>query len=234
MAKQVASRQGDHIQDKVALCDGCEALQTRIEAQFPDFNLILDFIHADEYLWGVANSLLGETNEQRTEWVANQTRRMLSGEAEQIIAESRHLAQEAQRTATQREKLTKTTNYFERNSPYMDYPTYYLAKGWPIASGVIEGACRHLVKDRLELSGMRWTQDGAENLLHLRAVDENEDWDAYHDFRKHQRHDRLYNIPFPSQASPETQSLDLGFSPALHRKHHRGAAQARHELPLAA
>jgi len=95
-------------------------------------------------------------------------------------------------------------------------------------------SCRHLVKDRLELSGMRWTQDGAENLLHLRAVAENEDWDAYHDFRKHQRHVCLYNIPFPSQASPETQSLDLTFSPALHRNHHQAAAQARHELPLAA
>jgi hypothetical protein len=233
LAKQVAPRQGDHIQDKVALCDGCEALQTRMEAQFPDFNLILDFIHADEYLWEVANSLLGETNEQRTEWVADQTLQMLSGKTEQIIAEFRYLAQEPQRTATQREKLTKTANYFERNLPYMGYPTY-LSKGWPIASGVIEGACRHLVKDRLELSGMRWSQDGAENLLHLRAVAENEDWDAYHDFRKHQRHIRLYNTPFPSQVSAEAQALDLTFSPALHRNHHQAAAQARHELPLAA
>jgi hypothetical protein len=226
------SRQGDHIQDLIALCDGCEALQIRIEAYFSAFTLILDFIHADEYLWKVANSLLGETNEQRTEWVAHRALQMLSGETEQIIAEFRRLAQEPKRTVSQREQLTKTANYFERNLPYMDYPTY-LSKGWPIASGVIEGACRHLVKDRMELSGMRWTQDGAENLLHLRAVAENEDWNAFHDFRKRQRHTRLYNIPFPRLSLPEAQSLDLTSSPAPSREHSI-AAQNRRELPLAA
>ncbi len=221
LAKQVAPRQGRHILHKVALCDGCEALQSRIEARFSDFNLILDFIHPNEYLWKVANKLLGETNEQRIEWVAARTLQMPSGKTEQIIAEFRSLAQDDQCTSAQREKLTKTANYFERNLPYMDYPTY-LAKGWPIASGVIEGACRHFVKDRFELSGMRWTQHGAENLLWLRAVAENEDWDAYHDFRKLQRHTRLYDIPFPSQGTLEVQALALNFQPSYH------------ELPLAA
>jgi hypothetical protein len=206
LAKQVAPRQGSHIQHKVALCDGCEALQLRIEARFPDFNLILDFIHPNEYLWEVANSLLGETNEQRIEWVAKKTLQMLSGQTEQIISEFRHLAQDTNCSSTQYEKLTKTANYFERNLPYMDYPTY-LAKGWPIASGVIEGACRHFVKDRFELSGMRWTQEGAENLMRLRAVAENGDWDAYHDFRKRQRHARLYDLPFPSQDALEVLAL---------------------------
>jgi hypothetical protein len=208
LAKQVAPRRGSHILHKAALCDGCEALQSRIETQFPDFNLILDFIHPNEYLWKVANSLLGETNALRTEWVANQTLLMLSGRTEQIITEFRRLAQDTQHTPAQREKLIKTANYFERNLPYMDYPTY-LAKGWPIASGVIEGACRHFVKDRFELSGMRWTQEGAENLLHLRAVAENEDWDDYHHFRKRQRHARLYALPFPEQGSLDDQVLDL-------------------------
>lgn len=206
LAKQVALRQGSHILHKVALCDGCEALQSRIEDRFPDFNLILDFIHANEYLWKVANKLLGESNEQRTEWVANRTLQMLSGKTEQIITEFRNLAKDDQYTSAQREKLTKTANYFERNSPYMDYPTY-LAKGWPIASGVIEGACRHFVKDRFELSGMRWTQKGAENLLRLRAVAENEDWDAYHDFRKLERHTRLYDFPYPCQGILELYGL---------------------------
>ena len=210
LMKQVTPRQGSHIQHRVALCDGCEALQSRIEARFPDFALILDFIHPHEDLWEVANSLLGETNEQRSEWVAAKTLQMLSGETEEIITEFRHLAQYANCSTSQREKLTKTANYFERNLPYMDYPTC-LAKGWPIASGVIEGACRHVVKDRFELSGMRWTQDGAENLLHLRAVAENDDWDAYHDFRKRQRHARLYDVPFPNQDAPEALALDPAY-----------------------
>jgi len=90
----------------------------------------------------------------------------------------------------------------------MAYDTY-LANGWPIASGVIEGACRHFVKDRFELSGMRWEQSGAENLLRLRAVAENDDWDDYHLFRRQQRHQRLYTAPFPTQNSLETLALEL-------------------------
>lgn len=198
LRKYVSPRLGKHIADKVALCDGCEALQTRIGDRFPDFSLILDFVHANEYLWKVANRLLGETEPRRIEWVANKTLQMLSGKTPQIIAEFRQLAQEKKHTHAQIETLAKTANYFERNLPYMDYPMY-LAKGWPIASGVIEGACRHLVKDRMELSGMRWSLDGAESLLLLRVVAENDDWDAYHHFRMEQRHQRLYANSFPEK-----------------------------------
>jgi len=99
-----------------------------------------------------------------------------------------------------RATLTKVAAYLERNAPSMDYAAY-LARGWPIATGVIEGACRHLVKDRCELSGMRWTIDGAEALLHLRCVQENGDWDAYHAFRRRQRHLRLYAVPYPDDAA---------------------------------
>jgi len=207
LAHQVTLRQGQHLQHRVALCDGCEALQSRLAAQFPAFTQILDFIHAHEYLWDVANSLLGETNEQRTDWMITHTRHLLSGHTQHLIADFRQLAQEAQTSAAQRAQLIKTANYFERNLPYMDYPTY-LARGWPIASGVIEGACRHFVKDRCELSGMRWSQPGAETLLHLRAVAENGDWEAYHLFRKRQRHARLYASLFPDQSAVEVQALD--------------------------
>jgi hypothetical protein len=206
LAKQVALRDGPHIQHRVALCDGCEALQTRLSARFHNFVQVLDFIHANEYLWDVANTLLGETNEQRLPWMVERTEQLLAGQAVQLIDEFRKLAQAPQTTAAQRKQLLKTAGYFERNLPYMDYHVY-LAKGWPIASGVIEGACRHFVKDRFELSGMRWTQDGAEHLLRLRAVAENDDWDAYHRFRRRQRHLRLYQCPFPESEALEMQAL---------------------------
>ena len=109
-------------------------------------------------------------------------------------------------TAKQRTQLQKTAKYFQRNLPYMDYATY-LKHGWPIASGVIEGACRHFVKDRCELSGMRWTQIGVENLFRLRAVAENGDWDDYHQFRKRQRHSRLYGKSYPELIPLEMQAL---------------------------
>ncbi|MBF0235088.1 MAG: hypothetical protein HQK65_18950 [Desulfamplus sp.] len=89
----------------------------------------------------------------------------------------------------------------------MDYQTY-LANGWPIASGVIEGACRHFVKDRCELSGMRWNQDGAENLFRLRAVAENGDWDNYHKYRRQQRHIRLYGSTGFNTESIEIQAMN--------------------------
>lgn len=207
LAQQVASREGAHIRARVALCDGYEPLQTRITHQFPDFTLILDFIHADEYLWEVANALLGEQHPQRLDWMADHTLKILSGQTEQVIASFQQMAQDQQYTATQRAQLEKTAAYFQRNLPYMAYDTY-LQRGWPIASGVIEGACRHFVKDRCELSGMRWTQPGVENLLRLRAVAENGDWDDYHLFRKRQRHLRLYHQPYPEQLSVEIQAID--------------------------
>ncbi len=206
LAKQVTSRDGPHIQYRVALCDGCEALQTRLSARFHDFTQILDFIYANEYLWDVANTLLGETNEQRLPWMVKRTTQLLTGQAIQLIDEFRERAKAPKTTAAQVRQLLKTAGYFERNLPYMDYDVY-LANGWPIASGVIEGACRHFVKDRFELSGMRWTQDGAEHLLRLRAVAENDDWDAYHHFRRRQRHMRLYQCPFPESETLEMQAL---------------------------
>ena len=180
LAEQVRFRLGSHIQYKIALCDGCEALQTRIAKHFPGFTQILDFIHANEYLWDVANALFGETNDQRFAWMRSHTLQLLSGQTSQLIAEFRSLATQPKISKRKRIQLLKTANYFERNLPFMDYPTY-LSNGWPIASGVIEGACRHFVKDRCELSGMRWLQSGAENLLRLRAVAENNDWDNYLD-----------------------------------------------------
>lgn len=207
LAQQVASRDGEHILDRVALCDGYEPLQIRMTQQFPDFSLILDFIHADEYLWDVANALSGEQNPQRLEWMADYTLKILSGQTQSVIATFQQMAQDKQYTAKQRTQLEKTATYFQRNLPYMDYATY-LKRGWPIASGVIEGACRHFVKDRCELSGMRWTQTGVENLLRLRAVAENGDWDEYHQFRKHQRHARLYDQPYPEQLALELQAMD--------------------------
>lgn len=149
-------------------------MQTRLARYFSDFILILDFIHANEYLWKVANALFGETNEQRFAWMKAHTLQLLSGQARQLITEFRTLAKQPKMSKRKRTALLTTANYFERNLPFMDYPTY-LSKGWPIASGVIEGACRHFVKDRCELSGMRWLQCGAENLLRLRAVAENND-----------------------------------------------------------
>ncbi len=199
-AAHVARRDGAHLTHRVALTDGSQALQERVQRQFPTFTLVLDLIHATEYLWKAANALLGETNARRTAWVKARTLQLVRSQSAGVVADLRHLADTPGRTRRVRTVLTKVAAYLERNAPYMDYAAY-LAWGWPIATGVIEGACRHLVKDRCELSGMRWTIDGAESLLHLRCVHENGDWDAYHAFRRRQRHQRLYAVPYPDAAA---------------------------------
>lgn len=217
LTEQVQSRLGSHIQHKIALCDGCKSLQTRIAKYFPDFIQVLDFIHANEYLWKVANALFGETDDQRFDWMKTHTLQLLSGKTKRLIAEFRSLAKQPKISKRKRTQLLQTANYFERNLPFMDYPTY-LANGWPIASGVIEGACRHFVKDRFELSGMRWRQSGAENLLRLRAVAENNDWDDYHAYRKLQRHSRLYGSLHYRSEPIEAQSLSpqhASYAPAI-------------------
>jgi hypothetical protein len=230
LAQQVALREGTHIRHRVALCDGCEALQSRLVLHFQEFTLILDFVHANEYLWATANSLLGETSEQRLDWVKNCTRQILSGQTAQVIATLRQIANNKKTKVSQRKQLTKTANYFERNLPYMDYQTY-LSKGFPIASGVIEGACRHFVKDRFELSGMRWLQTGAENVLRLRAVAENGDWDAYHTYRREQRQLRLYGPSASRIQSIET--LVIHSQPAYPQPIVSTSHPNYHRLPLA-
>jgi hypothetical protein len=232
LSTQVALREGVHIQHRVALCDGCEALQSRIGLQFQHFILILDFVHANEYLWDAANSLLGETSEKRFEWVKSRTFQILSGKTPQVISELQTLAKVKKMKVSQRKQLTKTANYFERNLPYMDYQTY-LSNGYPIASGVIEGACRHFVKDRFELSGMRWLQTGAENLLRLRAIAENADWDQYFAFHREQRQLHLYGQPASNIHSIE--SLVLNSQPEILRQPNIAISHSkRSSLPLAA
>ena len=237
LATQTAHREGAHILHRVALTDGCEALQSRVETYLPDFTLILDFVHASEYLWGAANALYREQSPKRDNWVEQQTLKLLSGQIESVITQLEHLAQKPRLSQAKLKAFTSAANYFTRNKPYMQYQDY-LANGWPIASGVIEGACRHLVKDRCELSGMRWTQDGAESLLHLRAVAENDDWDDYHQHRKVQRHLRLYASSLSDRYGPEQQALSQHHSDKIIRfdlvnKQRHGQQHTQHQLVAA-
>lgn len=202
LAHQVDKREGVHILERVMLSDGDRHLQRLLQETFPDFTLILDFIHAYEYLWKAANVLYGEGNRARLTWVTDQTRLLLNNHAEQLIDHLRHLAASST-SSHKRKQLNRVANYLEKNLAFTQYATY-LQRGWPIASGVIEGACRHFVKDRLELSAMRWSYNGADSLLHLRAVAINDDWDGYHQYRKQCRQQRLYHCDWPTDIFDET------------------------------
>lgn len=202
LAKRVAQREGVHIQHRVALTDGDDALQRRVSNILSRFTLVLDIIHSSEYLWDAANALLGETYPDRTAWVEKHLLCVLSGKTADVIRALEREVQNPALSSSQRKVVNTTIGYYQRNLPYMRYDQY-LARGWPIGTGVIEGACGHLVKDRMERSGMRWTKSGAQAVLDLRAVRVNEDWDDYHDFRRQQQHQRLYGdysaVSLPSE-----------------------------------
>ena len=192
LTRRVAQREGSHIQHRVALTDGAEPLQRQVNDRLSTFILILDIIHAIEYLWKAANALLGETHPDRTAWVREYLLLILSGRTTDVIQALEKRVQDPLLSASQRQAINSTTGYYQRNLPYMHYDQY-LAQGWPIGTGVVEGACGHLVKDRMEQSAMRWSQSGAQAVLDLRAVRINDDWDEYQRFHRHRQHQRLYD-----------------------------------------
>ena len=196
------------LQQRVALTDGAEAVQTQLQAHFPEHTLVLDIIHASEYLWDVANAVLGERHPARKAWIRARLEQVLSGATATVIAELEDLAQAPEWTEAQRRVVEKTAGYYRRNQPYMHYDEY-LTRGWPIGTGVVEGACGHLVKDRMEQAGMRWTVEGAQAVLDLRAVRLNDDWDAYWAYHRQQQHQRLYGTAAPLPHAVEAQVLQL-------------------------
>ena len=204
---RVAQREGQHIQHRVALTDGAEPLQRQVQDRLSMFTLVLDIIHASEYLWDAANALMGETHPNRTAWVKEQLLQILSGKTADVIQTLEGHVQDHSLSASQRQALNTTIGYYRRNLSYMCYDQC-LTQGWPIGTGVVEGACGHLVKDRMERSGMRWTRSGAQALLDLRAVRVNDDWDAYQAFHRQCQHQRLYNHLSVAIPAPELFALN--------------------------
>jgi hypothetical protein len=206
LVQRVAPQEGPQLQHRVALTDGAEALPQQVMTHVPEHPLVLDIIHATEYLWDTANFLLGETHPYRTVWVRSDLEPLVAGQTDAVLVALEAEADDPTYTATQRRAVRRTVGYDRRNRSYMRYDEY-LAQGWPMGTGVIEGAYGHLVKDRLEPSGMRWTKVGAHAVLDLRAVRLNGQWDRYWPFHRQQQHHRLYHSAAPVPMQAESQLL---------------------------
>ena len=168
--------------------------------------LILDIIHANEYLWDAATSVLGETNPKRLDWPRPKLVGLLEGRTTDVIVALEVERANPATTPSQRQALERTIGYYRRNQASMRYDTY-LAHGWPIGTGAVEGACAHLVKDRMEQAGMRWTVNGAQAVLDLRAVRLNGDWDTY--WQAHRQHEHQRSYTTPAAPCPEEQMTAL-------------------------
>ena len=152
---------------------------------------ILDLFHVSERLWTAAHCFHRETSPEAVQFVERYLRMLLEGKVDSVIRSFRQLLVTRNLTGEKRKRLQATITYYDNNRAHMKYDEY-LAAGYPIGSGVAEGACRHLVKDRLERTGMRWSLAGAQAMLHLRALYINGDWSAFVDHRIQRDQTALY------------------------------------------
>ena len=179
VAEEAERRDPDHTKPHVCLMDGSKGLWTQARAELKGFTFILDLFHALEYLWKVAYVFHAENSPEAEDFVRQRLRMLLEGKVGYVIGGMRQmLTKHKNLHKAQRDIILKTIAYYESNRKVMLYDAY-IAAGYPIGSGAVEAACRHLVKDRMEGSGMRWTVPGAEAVLQLRALYLNGDWDAY-------------------------------------------------------
>jgi len=147
--------------------------------------IVMDFIHVLEYLWDAARSLSPDDAHASEMWVQERAQKVLQGHAREVAAGMRRRATLRGVSDKQREAIDTCADYLLNRQSYLRYDVF-LAQGFPIATGVIEGACRHLVKDRMDLTGARWRLDSAEAVLQLRSLRSSSDFEAYWCFHKQQ------------------------------------------------
>jgi hypothetical protein len=157
--------------------------------------LVIDFIHVLEYLWKAAWSFFDKGEPAAEEWVADQARKILRGKSAQVTAGIRRRATTYGYSPAERAGADEAARYLDNKKDYLGYATA-LAKGWPIATGVIEGAARWLVKDRMDITGARWGLEGAEAILKLRALIASGDFDAYWRFHLRREHERIHHARY--------------------------------------
>jgi hypothetical protein len=192
----------------VALVDGNEA-QLRILQRLSDkhgvqLTLILDFIHVAEYVWEAAFAFNGEGTAEAQEWVSERLLEILKGRASHVAGGIRRSATLRRLRGEKRAAADACADYLIKYAPCLEY-NEYLANGFPISTGVIEGTCRYLVKDRMDITGARWSLLGAEAILKLRALRASGDFGAYWQFHeqmeRRRNHETLYaNATLPAIA----------------------------------
>ena len=187
-------RDPKHERNAVVLVDGEERQQAKIEKEAKSrawtITMILDLIHVLSYVWKAAAVLCTSDPKGLDACVSTYLLLLLQGEVRKLATQMLRLATKQELSAEARKPVDQCVRYLRKNAKYMRYDLY-LAAGYPIATGVIEGACRHLVEDRMGITGARWDLYGAEAVLRLRALSINGDWDAYWVF--HERQHALRN-----------------------------------------
>jgi hypothetical protein len=189
----------------VALVDGNNHQIDRIKAEAKrrriDISIVVDLVHVLGYLWDAAWCFFTEGDAAAEQWVAKKAIDILEGKAGLVAAAIKRKATNLGLDVKDRKGADTCAAYLKAKARYLDYPKA-LAAGVPIATGVIEGSCRYLVKDRLELTGARWGLQGAEAILKLRAVRKNGDWRRYWRFHLAQERKRVHESRYLNNVIP--------------------------------
>jgi hypothetical protein len=191
---ELTARNLGHDRPLICLMDGERALWDAEAVYFPEAVGVLDLFHVLERLWAVAHCFHKEGSDEAKEFVEQRLRDLLQGRVGYVISGLRRRLKAEKLSGPRREVVRSAVEYLENNKAHMRYDEY-LAAGYPIGSGVAEGACRHLVKDRMEQTGMRWTMEGAQAMLHVRALYLNDQWEEFLEHRVEQEQTRLYKRP---------------------------------------
>lgn len=168
--------------------------------------IVLDVVHVIEYLWKASRDFHPEGSPEGEAWVGRYLLMVLEGKAKQVAAAMRRSA--TRQGKEKREGVEACANYLHNNADFMHYDDY-LARGLPIGTGVIEGACRHLVKDRMDITGARWSLAGAEAVLRLRSLRASGDWDDYWSFHESADYERNHRSSYARPGLLERQPLRI-------------------------
>jgi hypothetical protein len=193
LLNEVAERNPGLAKEMVHLGDGQESLWQARQEHLPGRNTtdILDLLHVTPRLWQAAHVFCPEGSDAAEAFARERILRVLRGEVAGVVQGLRRMGTQRGLKGAKKKTLAQVCSYLSKNRERMRYDAY-LAQGYPIASGVIEGACRHLVKDRMERAGMHWTEAGAQAMLDVRSTYVNGDWEEYQAYRIQRETQRLY------------------------------------------
>ncbi len=192
LAMEAEDRNPEGTRPVVLLMDGQHSLWEAAKDQLPTGAIeILDLLHVTPRLWKAAYLFHPEGSAAAAQFVRSRVLRVLRGEVRSVVRGLRQMATRSGLTGRKRKRLERICQYFENHRSRMRYDQY-LAAGYPIATGVIEGACRHVVKDRLERAGMQWVFEGAQAMLDLWTIHLSRQWDEFQAYRIKKETERLY------------------------------------------
>ena len=194
--------------DWVAVVDGAEhqikVITDQARAWGVNVTIVCDIIHAIEYVWKAAKMLYAHERRRR-KWVRAHVDRLLRGKVSQVAAGIRRAKTKRGRKLkkAERKKIDEAADYLLNHKYHMRY-AQYLKAGYPIGSGVIEAAVRHLVNDRMDITGAHWRLKSAEAVLRMHALKISGDFEAYWAFHERQELKRNHLAKFANRKLPTT------------------------------